>query len=123
LPRTLAEAKPAAEVIYVQADMSNGEDCVKLVETAADTLGTIDILVNNAGIQYVAPVEEFPPQKWDAIIAINLSSAFHTIRAALPGMKQKKLGPDHQHRLGAWHWSPRPTKVRVCRRPSTACWD
>ena len=85
-------AETGAEVIYVQADMSNGEDCVKLIETAAEKLGTVDILVNNAGIQYVAPVEDFPVSKWDAIIAINLSSAFHTIRAAVPGMKEKKWG-------------------------------
>jgi len=54
--------------------------------------GNVDIVVNNAGIQYVAPVEEFPPEKWDAILAVNLSSAFHTIRAALPGMKAKGWG-------------------------------
>lgn len=87
----LAE-ETGSEVIYVQADMSSGEACVKLVETAASKLGTVDILVNNAGIQYVAPVEDFPVSKWDAIMAINLSSAFHTIRAAVPGMKEKKWG-------------------------------
>src|SRR5690606_7327359 len=54
--------------------------------------GSLDILVNNAGIQFVSPVEEFPIEKWDAIIAINLSSAFHTTRAAVPGMKQRKWG-------------------------------
>src|SRR3546814_11844117 len=54
--------------------------------------GGLDILLNNAGIQHVAPIEEFPPEKWDAIIAINLSSAFHSIRAAVPGMKSRKWG-------------------------------
>jgi 3-hydroxybutyrate dehydrogenase len=59
---------------------------------AAREMGGVDILVNNAGIQHVAPVEDFPPEKWDAIIAINLSSAFHTTRLAIPGMKQRNWG-------------------------------
>lgn len=87
----LAE-KSGVEVIYIQADMSNGEACASLIEQASEKLGTVDILVNNAGIQYVAPVEDFPVAKWDAIMAINLSSAFHTIRAAVPGMKEKGWG-------------------------------
>jgi 3-hydroxybutyrate dehydrogenase len=73
---------------YIKADMSKGEDCRKLVEEA----GACDILVNNAGIQHVAPVQDFPPEKWDAIIAINLSSSFHTIAAALPGMRKAGWG-------------------------------
>ena len=68
---------------YIQADMSRGEECRALIEQA----GACDILVNNAGIQHVAPIEDFPPEKWDAIIAINLSSSFHTIAAALPMMR------------------------------------
>ncbi|MEM6712590.1 MAG: 3-hydroxybutyrate dehydrogenase [Pseudomonadota bacterium] len=91
IAKDLAE-ETGTEVIYVKADMSSGEECVSLVETAAEKLGTVDILVNNAGIQYVAPVEDFPVSKWDAIIAINLTSAFHTIRAAVPGMKAQKWG-------------------------------
>ena len=75
------------KAIYVSADMSSGEDCARLIATAQETLGSVDILVNNAGIQHVAPVEDFPVAKWDAIIAINLSSSFRTIRAAVPGMK------------------------------------
>jgi 3-hydroxybutyrate dehydrogenase len=63
-----------------------------MMERCADELGGPDILVNNAGIQHVSPVEDFPPEKWDAIIAINLSSAFHTTRLAVPGMKAKKWG-------------------------------
>ncbi len=76
------------KAIYVQADMSNGDQCRSLVAKAADTFGVVDILVNNAGVQYVAPVEEFPTAKWDQIIAINLSSAFHTSAAAIPLMKK-----------------------------------
>jgi 3-hydroxybutyrate dehydrogenase len=75
-------------VRYIQADMSNGDQCRRLIEQA----GVVDILINNAGIQYVAPIEEFPSSRWDAIIAINLSSAFHTTAAALPGMKERKWG-------------------------------
>ena len=77
---------------YVQADMSKGEACVGLIEEATKALGSVDILVNNAGIQFVSPIEEFPPEKWDAILAINLSSSFHTIRAALPGMRAAGWG-------------------------------
>ena len=73
---------------YVQADMSKAEDCRRLITDA----GTCDILVNNAGIQHVAPVQEFPVGKWDAIIAINLSSAFHTIAAAVDGMRERGYG-------------------------------
>lgn len=77
-----------AEVIYVKADMSKGTECRELVTKAAAQFGSVDVLVNNAGIQHVAPVEQFPTDKWDAIIAINLTSAFHTIAAAIPLMKQ-----------------------------------
>ena len=63
-----------------------------MVHATERTFGSLDVLVNNAGIQYVAPVEEFPIEKWDQIIAINLSSAFHAIRAAVPGMKSRKWG-------------------------------
>ena len=73
---------------YIKADMSVGDDCRALVEKA----GGCDILVNNAGIQHVAPVEEFPVEKWNAILAINLSSAFHTSAAALPGMRERGWG-------------------------------
>jgi 3-hydroxybutyrate dehydrogenase len=73
---------------YIRADMSKGADCRTLVEAA----GGCDILVNNAGIQHVAPIEDFPVEKWDAILAINLSSAFHTTAAALPGMRASGWG-------------------------------
>jgi 3-hydroxybutyrate dehydrogenase len=81
-------AEFGVQVRYIQADMSKGDQCRALVEKA----GGCDILVNNAGIQHVAPIEDFPVAKWDAIIAINLSSAFHTIAAALPGMRKKGWG-------------------------------
>jgi len=73
---------------YIRADMSKGADCRALIEQA----GRCDILVNNAGIQHVAPIDEFPVDKWDAIIAINLSSAFHTTAAALPMMRKAGWG-------------------------------
>lgn len=81
-------ARHGVAVRYVRADMSSAEDCRALVETA----GGCDILVNNAGIQHVARIEEFPLAKWDAILAINLSSAFHTSAAALPGMYARGWG-------------------------------
>jgi 3-hydroxybutyrate dehydrogenase len=74
------------------ADMSKADDIERMMKRCADELGPVDILVNNAGIQHVSPVEDFPPEKWDAIIAINLSSAFHTTRLAVPAMKQKGWG-------------------------------
>src|SRR6266849_4031301 len=74
-------------VIYDGADMTKPESITAMVKKAVAEFGAVDVLVNNAGIQHVAPVDEFPPDKWDATIAINLSSAFHTTRAALPGMK------------------------------------
>src|SRR6266568_301783 len=74
------------------ADMTKPAEIAEMIRTAEQAFGGIDILVNNAGIQHVAPVEEFPIEKWDQILAINLSSAFHTIRAALPGMKARKWG-------------------------------
>ncbi|MCF8495097.1 MAG: 3-hydroxybutyrate dehydrogenase [Alphaproteobacteria bacterium] len=77
---------------YSPADMAKPEEIRTMVENGIRDFGGIDILVNNAGIQHVAPVEDFPPEKWDAILAINLSSAFHTVRHALPAMKQKGWG-------------------------------
>jgi 3-hydroxybutyrate dehydrogenase len=76
------------KTVYIKADMSKPAECRALVAKAAESFGSVDILVNNAGIQHVAPVEEFPVERWDAIIAINLSSAFHTIAAAIPLMRE-----------------------------------
>jgi 3-hydroxybutyrate dehydrogenase len=80
------------DVAYDGADMSKPQDVANLVRRTAKMFGSVDILVNNAGIQYVSPVESFPPEKWDAILAINLSSAFHAIREAVPGMKARGWG-------------------------------
>jgi len=79
-------------VIYSPADMSKPAEIVGMIETATRELGRIDILVNNAGIQFTAPVEEFPIERWDAIIAINQSAVFHAIRAALPHMRKRNSG-------------------------------
>jgi 3-hydroxybutyrate dehydrogenase len=79
-------------VAYNGADMSKPAEVAAMVEQAKREFGSVDILVNNAGIQHTAPVEEFPPEKWDAVIAINLSAAFHAIRAALPLMKARNWG-------------------------------
>ena len=72
--------------------MTKGPEIEAMIADAQSKMGSLDILVNNAGIQFVSPIEDFPPEKWDAIIAINLSSAFHAIRAAVPGMKAQKWG-------------------------------
>jgi 3-hydroxybutyrate dehydrogenase len=80
------------ETAYHGADMSKPAHIEAMMHFAADRFGTVDILVNNAGIQYVANIEDFPVEKWDAIIAINLSAAFHTTRLALPAMKAKNWG-------------------------------
>jgi len=78
--------------IHDGADMSKPAEIERMMKRCAEELGEPDILINNAGIQHVSPVEDFAPEKWDAIIAINLSSAFHTTRLAVPAMKQKKWG-------------------------------
>lgn len=85
-------AEFGVKVLYDGADMSKGEAIAAFMKKAADGLGGVDILVNNAGIQFVSPVDEFPEAKWEAIQNINLSSSFHCIKAALPGMKQKGWG-------------------------------
>jgi 3-hydroxybutyrate dehydrogenase len=80
------------EVVYDPANMLVPSEIATMIKRATAHFGGIDILVNNAGIQHVAPVEEFPPEKWDQIIAINLTSAFHTIRASIGGMAAQKWG-------------------------------
>jgi 3-hydroxybutyrate dehydrogenase len=90
----LAELRSQYKVkaAYSAADMSKSADIAAMVAQAARELGGVDVLVNNAGIQHVAPVDEFPVEKWDAVIAINLSAAFHAVRAALPHMKARNWG-------------------------------
>jgi 3-hydroxybutyrate dehydrogenase len=84
--------KAGGRAIYHAADMTRPAEIADMVAYAQREFGRLDILVNNAGVQHVAPVDEFPPEKWDQIIAINLSSAFHAIRAALPIMKAQGRG-------------------------------
>ena len=79
-------------VLHHGADMSKPTEIEDMIRATESKLGRIDVLVNNAGIQHVAPIEEFPVERWDAVIAINLSSAYHTIRCALPGMKKRGFG-------------------------------
>jgi len=81
-----------ARTLYHGADMSRPAEIEAMMRCARETFGRVDILVNNAGIQHVAPVESFPPARWDAIIAINLCAAFHTIRLALPAMRAAGWG-------------------------------
>ena len=85
-------ATHGVHVLYSAADMSKPAEIADMIERATAGLGHVDILVNNAGVQYTAPVEEFPPERWDQIIAINLSAAFHAIRAALPQMRTRNWG-------------------------------
>lgn len=81
-----------ARAAFHPADMSKPAEIAQLIEEAARSLGAVDILVNNAGIQHVAPIEDFPAEKWDQVLAIDLSSSFHAIRAALPGMRRRGWG-------------------------------
>ena len=90
--RASIEKDFGVKAYYNGADMSKGAEVEAMIADAIAKMGSLDILVNNAGIQFVSPIEDFPPEKWDAVLAINLSSAFHTIRAATPGMKAQKWG-------------------------------
>ena len=90
--RAAMAADHNVKVAYNPADLSKSNEVRQLVAAAETELGRLDILVNNAGIQHVAPIEEFPPEKWDAVIAINLTSCFHSISAALPGMRARGWG-------------------------------
>jgi 3-hydroxybutyrate dehydrogenase len=86
------ESEFGVRVVHSPADMTKPHEIAEMIRLGETTFGSVDILVNNAGIQFVSPVEDFPIEKWDQIIAINLSSAFHAIRAAVPGMKARKWG-------------------------------
>jgi 3-hydroxybutyrate dehydrogenase len=86
------EADFKVPAVYSPADMTRPAEIADMIAQARRELGSVDVLVNNAGIQYVAPVDEFPPEKWDQIIAVNLTAAFHTTRAAVPMMKANRWG-------------------------------
>ena len=86
------ETEFGGKAIYSGADMTKPGEIAGMIATTETAFGAVDVLVNNAGIQFVAKVEDFPVEKWDAVIATNLSAAFHTCRAALPGMKARKFG-------------------------------
>jgi 3-hydroxybutyrate dehydrogenase len=90
--RAALAAEFGVAAAYSAADMQVADEVGEMVHTAEQAFGAVDILVNNAGIQHVSPVEDFPPAKWNAILAINLSSAFYTIRTAVPGMKRRGWG-------------------------------
>ena len=90
--RASISAETGRTVVYSPADMTKPAEIAAMVAQALEAFGAVDILVNNAGIQHVAPIEDFPVEKWDAILAVNLSSAFHATRAAVPGMKAKGWG-------------------------------
>ncbi len=90
--RAALERETGVSVRYDGANLMEADACARMIETAIGAHGRLDVLVNNAGIQFVSPIEEFPVDKWNAIIALNLSSAFHTIRAAFANMKERKYG-------------------------------
>ena len=90
--RACIERDCGVRALYNGADMTKPDHISAMIAEAEEAFGKVDILVNNAGIQHVSPIEDFPIEKWNAIIAINLSSSFHTIRAAFPGMKARKFG-------------------------------
>ncbi|MGB0498474.1 MAG: 3-hydroxybutyrate dehydrogenase [Rubricella sp.] len=91
LAREIAE-RHGVQARYIKADMSSATECRALIDQTVETLGRVDILVNNAGIQHISAIEDFPVEKWDAIIAINMSSSFHTTAAALPQMRDAGWG-------------------------------
>ena len=90
--RAAIEADFGVKAAHSGADMTKPDQIAGMIADAEKAFGSVDILVANAGIQFVSPIEDFPPEKWDQIIAINLSSAFHAIRAAVPGMKKRGWG-------------------------------
>jgi 3-hydroxybutyrate dehydrogenase len=94
IDRTVADLLETygVKILYSSADMSRPDDIARMVDETTETFGALDVLVNNAGIQHVEAIETFPIEKWNAIIAINLSAAFHAIRAAVAGMKARRFG-------------------------------
>lgn len=90
--RAAIEGEFGVKAIHSPADMTKPAEIADMIHQAEQRLGSVDILINNAGVQFVSPIEDFPLEKWDQIIAINLSAAFHAMRAAIPGMKARKWG-------------------------------
>ncbi|MGL4560180.1 MAG: SDR family NAD(P)-dependent oxidoreductase, partial [Afipia sp.] len=90
--RSAIEKDFGVKAVHSPADMTKPAEIAEMIALGEKTFGSVDILVNNAGVQFVSPIEDFPIEKWDMIIAINLSSAFHAIRAAVPGMKKRGWG-------------------------------
>ncbi|MDQ8756584.1 3-hydroxybutyrate dehydrogenase [Sphingosinicella sp. LHD-64] len=90
--RSGIESQYGVKAAYSGADLTKVSEIETMMKQAADTFGTVDILINNAGMQHVAPVDQFPVDKWDLILALNLSAAFHATRLAVPGMRAKKWG-------------------------------
>jgi 3-hydroxybutyrate dehydrogenase len=90
--RAAIESDFGVKAIHSPADMTKPAEIAGMIALAESTFGSVDVLVNNAGIQFVSPIEDFPIEKWDQILAINLTAAFHAIRAAVPGMKQRGWG-------------------------------
>ncbi|WP_026597300.1 3-hydroxybutyrate dehydrogenase [Methylobacterium sp. 77] len=86
------EADFGVKAAYSPADLTKPGEIEGLIRLGEETFGSVDVLVNNAGVQFVSPIEDFPPEKWEQIIALNLSSAFYTMRYAIPGMKSRKWG-------------------------------
>ena len=95
------EKEFGVKAIYSGADMTKPAEIAEMIAATEKTFGAVDVLVNNAGIQFVAKVEDFPIEKWDAVIAINLSAAFHTIARRAARHEEAQVGPHHQHRVGA----------------------
>jgi short chain dehydrogenase len=115
--RSAIEKDFGVKAMYSPANMGEPMEVSNMIALAERTFGRVDVLVNNAGIQHVAPIEEFPLEKWDAIIAINLSSAFHAIRAAVPGMKRRGWG--RIINTASAHFAGRIT-LQICLRGSQA---
>ena len=90
--RSGIEAEFGVKAVYSPADLTKPVEIAGLIRLGEESFGSVDVLVNNAGVQFVSPIEDFPPEKWEQIIALNLSSAFYTMRAAIPGMKARKWG-------------------------------
>ncbi len=111
----------ASPVGYSDADISEPAQVAAMMMQAAAELGGLDILVNNAGVQHVAPIEEFPDDQWDRIIAINLSGVFHCTKAAIPAMRRAPAGAGSSTSPRRTGWWPAPTRPPTS-RPSMACW-